>query len=313
MSGISLNTFVDRAKLSESGEMRTARGNDSELTNKGTIGQKIASFFTGIGEALGLVKDSATRSERQGRALSAFRDALAEQYTDGFANEVMRSEKGGNGLDQRGATLTGRAVLQTVSYAETLAAKIRGANDKITSGEHLDDTAKRLGVDTAGLTDGQRTDYARYFDEGKTASLERNLHHLKEGEVRNIAEEALLKALGQPGGLDRRLERAQPYLASINDTLKASLDANGFGRNAEGLAKNIEDFMRRALKGTMELPRGEGPQGFQKYNDEVRATLNDFLTHVSRHDGKNYQRFDAGTVTDIQNHFTAAMLDSLKA
>ncbi len=313
MSGISLNTFVDRARLSESGEMRTARGNDGELTNKGTIGQKIAAFFTSIGETLGLVKDSAPRSERQGRALSAFRDALAEKYTDGFAKEVLRSENGGNGLDQRGAKLTGRAVLQTVSYAETLATKIRGANDRITSGEHLDDTAKRLGVDKAGLTDGQRTDYARYFDEGKTASLERNLHRLGEGEVRNIAEDALLKALGQPGSLDRRMERAQPYLTGIKDTLKASLDAHGFGRNAESLAKDMEGQMRRALKGTMELPRGEGPQGFQKYNDEVRASLQDYLTHVSRHDGKDHQRFDAGTVTDVLNHFTAAMLDSLKA
>lgn len=65
MSGISLSSFLHTAQRAE-GTVRIAKGTSDELVNKGTIGNRLATFFRNVGEAIGLVRpNQPERAQRQ--------------------------------------------------------------------------------------------------------------------------------------------------------------------------------------------------------------------------------------------------------
>ncbi len=151
MSGISLNQLKNVARENLDGDLRVSRDSQETLVNKGTLGNKIATFFDSIGRALGLISDD-TRQLRQQEALRGFSDSLKDHYGADVAQRALRQaglidDHGGldpqegpynlvkdrtrqvQHVDERGAVhtdyaplqaLTGRVTLQILETAEKL-------------------------------------------------------------------------------------------------------------------------------------------------------------------------------------------------
>lgn len=115
MSGVSLRGFVSTARQAEgSGNIRLAKGGaGDQLVNKGTLGNRVASFFRAGAEAVGLVQADPTRAQRRQAAVTSFRQAL----TDRYGADAATSALGATGLGQAGARLTGKLVLAAVGHA----------------------------------------------------------------------------------------------------------------------------------------------------------------------------------------------------
>jgi hypothetical protein len=137
MPEISVNTYVQRARESGDGEIRFAQGED-RLVNKGSLGQRIATFFQGLfGTDKKPESDTNVRlreshemsdpnlgrtldvKDRTMRALEGFKDALAQQYGANAAEKALREA----GIDSSTISLTGRSVLVAAEKAEQLSAK----------------------------------------------------------------------------------------------------------------------------------------------------------------------------------------------
>jgi len=114
-SNISLREFQMIARLSGDGDIRISRNTqDGEhLVNKGTLGNKIATFFDGIGRAFG-AED--TRGERNQGALNGFRQALI----DGYGRHGELALQGAGLLVGSHQVLTGTDVLRVLEHAEEM-------------------------------------------------------------------------------------------------------------------------------------------------------------------------------------------------
>jgi hypothetical protein len=234
-SGISLNTFVDRAKLSESGDMRMSR-DGGDLVNKGTLGQKIASLFTSIGQALGLVKETRGNeaSVRQETALGSFRAALQREFGAHVANDATRHLP-------TGSRLTGRVVLETVRQASEQARSVDRHNATVSSSEYLKAVASRLGVDSNAVRGDTYSTYVDHFEKLKDKALEGNPRKLEDTELQGMAEDALRKALGRPSVLEEKALASnfvKERLGDMEQALKGNYHANG-GKDFESLMGKV--------------------------------------------------------------------------
>jgi hypothetical protein len=309
-SGISLNTFVDRAKLSDGGDMRMSR-DGGELVNKGTLGQKVASFFTDIGKALGLVKETRGNeaSDRQEKALAGFREALSQQFTSTVADKVLSEYKG---------ELTGKFVLGAVKSAEGLAKIANFQNARFTaqyelSGEskELGNVAKKLNVDLGKLTDDQRKAFTEHFDRAKEAALKDNLHPLDFGKAQEITEEALRKTMRLPSLRDQRgLDAIKFHVDMIKEAV--SNDMKAVGKNPAHLLDLLDQKVRFMVKDTLDLPKGEGPQAFRKVHDQVTSDTQDLLAWAGRSNQKSYVNLSQQTQATVVQYLSDAMHQLLK-
>lgn len=303
-SGISLNTFVDRAKLSESSDMRMSR-DGQQLINKGSLGQKIASFFTGIGQALGVVKETRGNeaSVRQETALGGFREALQKEFGTTIANQALSSRPG----------LTGRVVLQAVKDAQSEAKIATYHNARFTVGEELPKAAQKLGVDLKQLTASQRTAFEDHFEKAKSTALAGNLHRLDFGKVADMAEDALRKALGKPSLQDLRgLESVKSYGSAMKQTLSDSFDAHGRSQLTGTTMEVVDRFMLRAVREMASLPRDQGPGPFNEAHERLTTDLRDFLDYASRRNQMDNQNLDAQAKSQTIQYFSGAMQQLVK-
>ncbi len=62
MTYLSFDSYIRQARESE-GTIRVAKGTQTELVNKGTLGNSLATFFTNIGRAIGLGVRPPARSD----------------------------------------------------------------------------------------------------------------------------------------------------------------------------------------------------------------------------------------------------------
>ena len=121
MSGITLRDYMSTAKLDQSGTIRTTRDDASQLVNKGTLGNRIASWFQKT--FTGLAPD---RETRQRAALDGFRNALAGT----FGTEVAKLALAG--IEEYGRTenprLTGRMITVAINNAKAISTGNQLAN-----------------------------------------------------------------------------------------------------------------------------------------------------------------------------------------
>lgn len=72
MSGVGLRAFIDVAQRKPGdAEIRFAKGTEAPI-NKGTAGNRVASWFQSLGEWMGLRRPDPTRAARQEGALRSF-------------------------------------------------------------------------------------------------------------------------------------------------------------------------------------------------------------------------------------------------
>ena len=127
MTYLSFDSYIRQARESE-GTIRVAKGTETELVNKGTLGNSLATFFTNIGRAIGSVfghQPDQTKAQRNEQALVGFRKALVEQFGQGIAEETLRL----TGLREGGTAtkLTGKGVTE----AEAIAQQLRRSNREV--------------------------------------------------------------------------------------------------------------------------------------------------------------------------------------
>jgi hypothetical protein len=107
---ISLRHMVHVAEKNLGGDVEISGHDGGRVTNKGSIGTKIASLFSSIGRAFG-AKD--TRAQRQQDTLDGFRNSLRMEYGNTIADKVL--EKNSDAL--HGGRLSGRTVIKVISDA----------------------------------------------------------------------------------------------------------------------------------------------------------------------------------------------------
>jgi hypothetical protein len=306
-SGISLNTFVDRAKLSEGGDMRLSR-DGGELVNKGTLGQKVATFFTDIGKALGLVKETKGNeaSDRQEKALAGFREALSRDFTPEIAEKVL------TGVTK----FTGKVVLDTVNRAANQKSTIEYHNARFNPELSPHDVKQNLGVDLKELSERQRGDFVRHFNRAKDDALEGGLRTLDFDEAKKMAGDALQKTLTMPvmrnptPREDRGLESIMPHVTRIREAVTNDLKAAG--RKPDHLLELIEQKVSAMVKDTLALPKGEGPEAFHKVHDQVTSDVRDLLAWAGRSDQKSYVNISQQTQAQVVQYVSHAMHQLLK-
>jgi hypothetical protein len=303
MSGISVGTktYVDTAKLGD-GDIRLAKDGGGELVNKGTLGNKIASFFHSIGRALGLVESrSADRAQRQQAALEGFKNALVQDF-----GQVAGSH-GAIGLGDR---LTGRTVQLAMESARGQYQYIKRGNDMQTGVNELKGSAQTLGVDPGKLTGQQSKDYSANFEKGKETVLNGEVRPLSTAELKSISEDALRAALGKPSA---REEKAQLAFAgnktAMMDALNKKLEDTGW-KPTQGILKfNVDRIVERTVK---ELQGRPGQEPTQQDKTETIGRLSNELrqnlTNLSQNnDGKEFAKLDRGTIEFAVNQFKAGM------
>jgi hypothetical protein len=265
-SGISLNTFVDRARLSEDGDVRLSRDGRELINKQGSIGQKIANFFTDIGRLVGLVKDvkGNEAADRQQKALDGFREALGQQFTSSVADQVLKDY---------GGKLTGKLILDTVK-----AAKVE---------QQLAGAANTLGVDLAKLTDRERKLFGEEFDKGRGSALQSSGNPPGSDELGRIAEEALRKTLRKPSiSQQRDLDAIKPLVDSMKESVDTDLKVR-WGKSDIQVLQSIDRMALQMVRNVSDLPEGAGVEDVRKLRDKAIGEVQDFLSWVSRRDGKN--------------------------
>ena len=124
MSGVSFDKFIDTARISDSGNIRFAKGEGDEVINKGGFGHSVASFFQSIGRGLGIMKPDPTLQQRQTDALDRFKEVLTGRFGAEVANAALHA----TGLDAPNATLTGRSVIAAADHAMVVLKQNKQAN-----------------------------------------------------------------------------------------------------------------------------------------------------------------------------------------
>jgi hypothetical protein len=252
ISGIPLSQFKTVAEEKPDGDLRVSRGDQDKLVNKGTILNKIATFFESIGRALGLIDDD-TRKLRQQEAIRGFADSLKDHYGPDVARRAMRTGAGlvddHPGLDPEqgphnlvgpfaGGTLeslTGRVTLQILDQAETL----RRQGQERVDGIMLD-----------ALHGGQ------FFES-----------------MKNDPE---LQALGLDNDLRQRV--GQEYETRLRERFQLECDSGRrtippFPTKNDLTEAKLQTFAREELVGVLTDVRGEGTEARQRYQHAMSTLL----------------------------------------
>lgn len=117
-SNVSLRQFHHVANQNPDGDVRLSRQQDG-LVNKGSLGQKIATFFTSIGEGISRLfggNTESTQAQRQKDTLEGFSKALRSMYGDDIANDALRDAN--IDLDDETTQLSGRTITQVIDTAK---------------------------------------------------------------------------------------------------------------------------------------------------------------------------------------------------
>lgn len=232
MSGISLQSYISKARESVSGEVRIAKGTEDQLVNKGTLGNKIATFFQDIGGAMGLLRPNDTLARRQSDALEGFKESLTKHYGEQVAKEAIHLA----GLDERNVTLTGRVMLNTQQYAQGLLQINRDHNTRTYSqflppSPGQDATPHFLDVlqamkpprDPDALTTDQKVAYHLRLQDNIKSESELGRKELSQEKIEQLAQETLKQVLelDQLGKLDKAEQARDAYAGALSDLLRA--------------------------------------------------------------------------------------------
>ena len=293
MSGIALNSFISSARLAQDGDVRISKGSEDSLVNKGTFGQKVAQFFSGVGNAIrGFRPDADERAQRQEATFTAFEAALTDEYGETAAKDALRNLK----PEQGPPRLTGRAMLAAIDIARGRQATINAtnlieANARFqaprgqTGGAGLIELGSRLEppIDPRTFSTAQRAEYTDRLMEGVAIMSDRGRKPLEPDQIEQIAKTAL-KQVAKLGG-DDGVERAQTAKQAYVDTLKAALKEIGSGGNAASVMARLE----KAMAGFMENAKAEllgGEPGMDDFQDLTEKALRQAIHELRQEDPK---------------------------
>jgi hypothetical protein len=236
MSNLSFESFIRTARENQGGTVRIAKGDpdQTQLVNKGTIGNKVASFFDNIGRLIGSLFGGVpdTREQRNQTALENFREALSGQFGQSVAQDVLLE----SGFDEK-VELTGKDIIEISDRAMAKISENRSSNlerikdclpldyhDDYGGGSFFGEICQRLGVTPDLAMTLPREKYEAYRDRLITAfrhESELNTRPLTDGESKDIAVRVLgeimeLSSFGRLEGAEQaRLELEQSVVELI--------------------------------------------------------------------------------------------------
>lgn len=229
MTGISLSSFLHTAQQAE-GTVRIAKGTADELVNKGTIGNRLATFFRNVGEAIGLVRpNQPERAQRQQQAVAAFQQALTDHYGTALANTVMAR----TGLDQA-TVLTSDLIRQTNREARQEVQQNRQQNlqsaQRFAPPQAGDDAsadftriAQSLKVDPDSLSTKAKTVFTERLTSAAAAQSGQGRKQLSSHAMEDLAKKTLkeVSKLDAAGTLDAAEKARAEYAQTMQDVLAA--------------------------------------------------------------------------------------------
>jgi hypothetical protein len=246
-SNISLRQFVHIAKQEGDGDIRLSR-DENRVVNKGWWGQKLATVFTSIGDAIsGLFGKDGTHSapkDRQEQALNAFRQSLVDMYGYDIAKEAL----GDNdlGMHDQPERLTGAKILQVVDRAREL------RNEQIGAGRSMVDD----------MIVKRRDDYDHIIEkaqkelEGKGGLSE----NAKEQFMQRLQDRCLRESDLYSEGLSswKVLDFAEEEMQTLVNELKGGLHSSRWSE------EDIKNSSRQLLQGG--LTEEQGQRAFDDIN-----------------------------------------------
>jgi hypothetical protein len=277
MSSISLRGYISTAFEKGSGEVRLAKGTTDQLANKGTLGNRLASFFQDAARAIGLMRPDPTRAQRQQSALEGFREALTRH----FGAEAAQAGLQAAGLDVDGVALTGRAMIAATTNAKAAVAQNRtqnllalesfappGPGEDASAGFGRIAARMKPPLHPSTLTAEQRLEFTTRFRDSVIAQSNVNRTALDGGQVEELAKDTLKQVLepSKVGGLDQAREAREAYTAALKDVLRGLAS----GKDASVLVTRLGDAVARFREhATAERTQEIGGGEFQELTDQA--------------------------------------------
>ncbi|MBL6080017.1 hypothetical protein JMJ56_18510 [Belnapia sp. T18] len=250
---VSINQYVQQAKLSREGNIRESATTPGDITNRGTFGGRVVAAFRNLGEALGFVQADATKAQRQQNAVAGFRAALVDRFGADLADAALVRA----GIKPGTQKLTGQHVMDAVQHAKAdmrfyrmeNVAKIKPYKAPAAGQQaspQLQAVARALQppVDLASLTPAAWKAFeSRFILEAKTATVfgtalltREALAKTARAVLRDVVE------LDGAGSLDRAQKARADFHRAIRDTIIDMCLGKDEGRLADRLGKVSETF-----------------------------------------------------------------------
>ena len=282
MSDINIHTLYSRALREPDSEIRVSKEDGNKL-NRGTFGQRIASWFRDQRQVSGHLDQ--TRKDRQDAAFEKFKEALKAYYGEDVAKTVIDNIDYGRTVTK----LTGKVITTAVKDAKNLAETNRlnntaGLNKRLPplppnpgSPEFLNVVATLgNGVTLENLTAQELREYEIRLRNRLAAEDIKAPHSANWFD--QIASETLKQVhdLSQAGKLDDAIALRQNLTAQIKTTLKVLLQEKNtastmaaltrtnnslyaYGLKEQGGEYDAKALMREALAQAMAELRAESP------------------------------------------------------
>lgn len=260
MTGLSLRSYISTAREAGVGEVRIAKGTTDQLVNKGTFGNRVASFFQDTARAIGLMKPDPTRALRQQGALDGFKDALEGHFGKALADAALHAA----GLDAA-TGLTGAAMITAADHAKAAQAQNRAANLAAVEayappgpGEDAGPAFAKLAaarkppLDPAGLGPSERLEFTTRLQESVLSESQLGRHPVGDDRVAELAKDVLKQVvkLSNADALGDAAAAREAYAAAMKDVLKGvatGKDVTALAARLTGVEARFGDLMRAEM------------------------------------------------------------------
>ena len=272
---VSLGTFIAVADRSPgNADIRFAKGDGDQLVNKGTLGNRVASWFRGIGEGIGLVGADATRAGRQTGALESFKRALRSEYGDAIADRALGAAR----LSGGDARLTAAGVRGAVAAARADHARVRAdlgvrARDFTPGRPGFARIAGAVMPSAAG-----RAEYMSRLDARLKLESRNGKIALAPAEIEKFAKETF-KEVGRLSGIGGALDRSRELQRGLVGGLKDVLRGMADGRSSATMAQRMIDAQaQRDAVLAFDHPEGGAPEKARVFDLAMNRAIAELMT-----------------------------------
>lgn len=297
MTYLSFDNYISKARESQTGTVRIDYNdqNETKLVNKGTFGNGLATIFDNIGKAIvslfGGTPDQ-TKAQRNEKALTGFKEALAQQFGETIALKALE-DKGLNQVNK----INGKQIIDVSDHARSLMLDNRQRNNemlkdclpidyhdhKYQGGKFFSGLCKELGYDPDVAKTLTPKRYEAYYDRLITAfneATEFDSKALTPDESKAIAQQVLKEVvqLDLGGRLDEAQEARQEFVEA-GVRLFTDIDQS---RSPRRLLESLVSLEQSLSK----LATIEGKQGPEALGNLRKEMMRDVMVELNSRDPK---------------------------
>jgi hypothetical protein len=245
MSDLSLRDYAKAALQQQDGTVRLEAGDKEapQLVNKGTIGQKIASFFKGIAVKLGAKDD---RANRNAETVMKFSTALKGRYGE-VGDKALQ-----DALKENDGKLTGRAVVRSLNLAHARQRELnKDLRESALNGSlQFDELERQRSFPRMKIDTQKAYDIMLKAELNKASDFGRK--KLGEAEVKEIVKKSVTEVLNLEareaiGGVRIAQQQLERTLGSTIETMAKSKDPQEIYDALHAVDKDL-DKLAKAMK-----------------------------------------------------------------